>query len=1127
MHIVKSAIKKLLSGLFIAVACLEVSALDISYYTSCSALSDGNWVKIKVTETGMQQISHEQLREMGFSEPSKVTVFGFGGALLTDHNFSTSVPDDLPQQPVMYCADKIVFYGESDVVVTYDAKRQIAVRRNTAADGGYYFLTDGHPVREIPRKVTEESGETADTHMSIVLHEEELTNPFHAGAHFFGRDFAQEPRQEFQFHMPGRYEPGTEPVSFAMSGVLAGSTPTFAVTLPNGAKTTVKGTTTEGIDNAYFSNVSKSEVMVLDETNDDMYTVSVNTLSSRSLTYGAVDRITMAYRRGNRYGDSRQLRMLYPEIYTGNRVTVSDAGEGLRVWDVSSPVSVSELAGEYDSATRVLTVTAPADSYSAGNGCAAYIAFDPSRELNEVEYAGRVLNQNIHGQSVPDMIIIASAECRGQAERLAGIHERLQGFHVFVVGQDEIFNEFSSGTPSVMGLRRAVKMFYDREPGRLRHLLMFGGGSYDNRAIESQIKNHFDIFLLTYEVEDLRYMNHAATAYVSDAYFGMVADNYEHSRILYTPMQINVGRIPAVSESDAKSAVDKIEDYLMNPPVIAIGNRAMIMADGGNGNSHLDQAEALCDTIVKYCPSTTTLKCYNSLYPLDNLDARMLRSTARRLFNEGVGYYAYMGHGQANGFSAQNMWSRYETQSNDYAHAPFAMFATCDTYAYDRNENGIAKNMVYKYPGGAIAVVGASRTVYQDYNQYINTAVAREFFSADGETTTGDVYRNARDRVLSVTRDPDILVNTICYNMCGDPALPVYAPDSRIALTAGTHLTDDGLTVYPLADNTVNGMITDADGNIVSSFGGRVIATLMEPATVSNTLRQGSYTTDKVVSVTRHETVLSETSAKVEKGRFSISISCPENSYSGSGTMVSLYAVSDDGLSRAAGVLSPVTLSGFDADKSVPDNEPPVISEMYLDSPDFEEGDEVEGTAVFHAVVLPDATGLGTSQRSVASSVKLSLDGTKTFPYVSSGMSLRADGGAEIEFPVSNMADGHHQLTLWISDNAGNRASRSIDFNVINHTVDASLRVEEYPAVTEAVIQIEHTFSGEPVGRLVIEDESGVTVFTEEQVAFPYRWNLQNMAGDDVPDGRYRCYAILRNGLRFASTPKAEIIVVK
>ena len=86
-----------------------VNAYTPSYYAANSKLNTGHWVKVKVNEIGMQEISYDQLRELGFSDPSKVCVYGYGGTLLTKITFDTSLPDDLPAVPVYYGADKILW----------------------------------------------------------------------------------------------------------------------------------------------------------------------------------------------------------------------------------------------------------------------------------------------------------------------------------------------------------------------------------------------------------------------------------------------------------------------------------------------------------------------------------------------------------------------------------------------------------------------------------------------------------------------------------------------------------------------------------------------------------------------------------------------------------------------------------------------------------------------------------------------------------------------------------------------------------------------------------------------------------------------------------------------------------
>lgn len=85
----KNQIRKI--ALVTAVACassLTALALPTSYYSSTSTLASGKWVKIKVSESGIHQITYAQLREWGFSDPSKVAVYGYPASLLSDNKGS-------------------------------------------------------------------------------------------------------------------------------------------------------------------------------------------------------------------------------------------------------------------------------------------------------------------------------------------------------------------------------------------------------------------------------------------------------------------------------------------------------------------------------------------------------------------------------------------------------------------------------------------------------------------------------------------------------------------------------------------------------------------------------------------------------------------------------------------------------------------------------------------------------------------------------------------------------------------------------------------------------------------------------------------------------------------------------
>ena len=76
-----------------------VAWADGSLYASRSVLSEGRWVKLRIDETGIYRLSYDDLRSMGFSDPARVSVHGYGGWPL-DEDFSQPYIDDLPATPV-------------------------------------------------------------------------------------------------------------------------------------------------------------------------------------------------------------------------------------------------------------------------------------------------------------------------------------------------------------------------------------------------------------------------------------------------------------------------------------------------------------------------------------------------------------------------------------------------------------------------------------------------------------------------------------------------------------------------------------------------------------------------------------------------------------------------------------------------------------------------------------------------------------------------------------------------------------------------------------------------------------------------------------------------------------------
>ena len=59
----------------------DVVAQTTDRYAAHSVLSQGRWVKIRIPETGLYQITDSLARQAGFADAAHVSVWGYGGAL--------------------------------------------------------------------------------------------------------------------------------------------------------------------------------------------------------------------------------------------------------------------------------------------------------------------------------------------------------------------------------------------------------------------------------------------------------------------------------------------------------------------------------------------------------------------------------------------------------------------------------------------------------------------------------------------------------------------------------------------------------------------------------------------------------------------------------------------------------------------------------------------------------------------------------------------------------------------------------------------------------------------------------------------------------------------------------------
>ena len=127
---------------------LGLTAKAEGRYAEHSVLREGNWAKIRVSESGFYQLSDALIKKAGFSNPSQVKIYGYGGALQPEKltgDYLTAT-DDLKEVPTCTIGGKRIFYATGPV--TWSQQESMKRTRNPYSDYGYYFLTEaeGEPL---------------------------------------------------------------------------------------------------------------------------------------------------------------------------------------------------------------------------------------------------------------------------------------------------------------------------------------------------------------------------------------------------------------------------------------------------------------------------------------------------------------------------------------------------------------------------------------------------------------------------------------------------------------------------------------------------------------------------------------------------------------------------------------------------------------------------------------------------------------------------------------------------------------------------------------------------------------------------------------------------------------------
>lgn len=1132
---------------------VSAMALPVTFYSASSALKEGHWVKIRVGAEGIYQISYDQLRQWGFSDPSNVSVYGYGGAWLSPQTYSTSLPDDLPRLFTYHNSElsKLYFYGEGASRTMGTAGRSYNYLRNYYSDYGYYLLSDcDHGV--IP---AENSLQIDPTHRrtltsySATVVENEVQNPVGMGVFFHDQILEPGKTQSFTFNVRD-YDASELDSAVVMRYVvnacgyndtrLGVKYPTelnmLALNEVNVNRLT-PGSRQYNTGEGYFFGYPTGKML---RDAPLTFTFDNATTTSSSQLYCALDKIGIVYPRLNRMSDDgSQLILDRPDTDFNTDFVITNASPATVVMDCTLPWEVRLQQTYFESEDRTLTGTYGVTTSLNDRYPTRLVAFDPTSatECYEPEYVGPVSNQNIHGADVPEMLIVTTDNLLEAARELADIH-RAHGLTCLVVTQSQVFNEFSSGTPMPFAIQRCAKMFYDRNPMRFRHVLLYGAGTWDPRGIATPQNEER---LLTYQCEHTYYGADINTCYTHDGYFGMLEDTFNPQQVMSTFHNVSVGRIPAKDLSKGRAYNAKVASYLENPPSLDNYLRAVMISDDGNVSKHLSHSTSAMVNMRNIRPSMTFIQAHNMLFPWTGTEAAEARRLVSRTLSNGAGLYCFSGHGSAAGLTNERLWDRPAISNNSYSVFPMAILATCDTYAFDKTTEDFVHDLAFKSDGGAIGIVAAGRSVYMDINQELNLTMVKAYAGASHSATIGDIYRNGHNCFLEQKFPQNYNVNTMCYNLCGDPAVPVSAPDRHIAFDKldGVDISECIPGAIPqqvissvpaLRTTRISGFITNGT-TPVSDFNGTATLTVYESPRIVSTILQSEedkrYDDPRDVEI--DQTVLATFSAPVVDGKFEIPFTLPEPGTIGAYNRFVVVAETADKAHSASSVhtYSVVTEADSDAEPSAPG---PEFTELYVDTPEFSNGDIVGADPVLYGSISCSELGLMLSDAlGAAPVIRIDSRTTLTNPRSYFSADPSNTSGYRLELPLTGLAPGYHNVSVSVSDNARQTTEASVSFYINPSLLQGTLSIAGTadPSDRSSLsFELENPL-GSGQTRLFIADALGRTVLTVDNPSFPYVWNFSDAEGNKVADGHYSAWAVVSDGTRHASTPRIEVPVVK
>jgi hypothetical protein len=1111
-----------------------------AFYNLCSqsVLEKEGIIKVATLKEGVHKIDLNFIESAGLNaqeiDPNRIQVYGMPGGHIPQSNAVDYPFDPQPipvkieanQNSIFENSEAVFFYADAVQNINYDFDEEVYQYSNNLYSDSLYFFIDFNADDKKEIEVLQSSEVTADKTIdwydAVYFHEIDETNILRSGRQWFGESFSVNKTQDFSFELSNE---------LSASKTIALTTQYMAQTY-NSANLNIKlnefDLASEELptvaDFTVFPYTLKGEIV------KNYSTITTSLLSGDKLNV-QISHNSLGPGRSDGYLDylfltvPEKLEVNEAQLIIRNR-EIQNNGiyllkfEGLNsshsVWDISDLMDYKELNIQNQTFNS---------SQSQGAVERKFVAFDKSTAY-EISFVEEVGAQSLKKNTSPDYLIIAYDDFAQAANQLAEFRRSHNSYEVEVAPVSKIFNEFGSGRRDVSAIRNYIKYFYQKNPGKLKYVLMLGASSYDYK---DRVGNNTNLV----PVYQSRNSLHPVFTYASDDFYGFMEENegvWEEESNNIDDVDIGVGRITVKSEKETRDVINKIIHYESSPQALGKWrNDLYFIADDEDGNLHHRDSEVLSSYVIDNFGFYNINKLYLGAFEQEVFASTQrspkMREAINNMVDKGALIVNYIGHGSE--FSWTNEAILNNSMVDDWSNLdrlPLFVTATCEYGRFD-NPNVIsgAQEMLLKADGGAIALLTTSRPVESSSNATLNRAFFASVFKTAGGSPQklGDIIRNTKNSGIVGVKNRNFI-------LLGDPALTLAEPRNNLRIEEVVNENGSTDTLNSMAKITVSGIVENPYGQKLNSFTGELTAELYDKPVESSTIDPAA----SQFNFLTYNQVLYRGKSTVGNGDFSFTFYVPkEINYQIDNGKFSLYALQEGNLEDASGFNDDFLIGGSNP-LTNEDNVGPDIS-LFLNDREFSNGGKT-GNNVELIVDLFDEHGISISNSNINPGISFSIDGNEEinlndFFYYN----LDSYQEGSLSYNLSDLSHGSHSLTVTALDAFNNKSKSTIDFEVIGDSELSILDFKMYPnpATDEVNFKFRQNRKNEEVEfSYQILNNQGQLIYSQSyQTNDDFRqdvWNLKDSNGKKLLAGIYFVRVFLRSVEDNAKTNEFKKLIV-